>query len=101
MLTTYKTAEQKYLFETYANEEGLITQKPSTSSPIYFPMMSMFVRKVKAITRRKQLTQKRNFLRSLSELDSGQSETEEISMRSQTLLNICSCVGTPTTKEDT
>ena len=26
-LTTYKTAEQKYLFETYANEEGLITQK--------------------------------------------------------------------------
>ena len=26
MLTTYKTAEQKYLFETYANEEGLITQ---------------------------------------------------------------------------
>ena len=27
MFTTYKTAEQKYLFETYANEEGLITQK--------------------------------------------------------------------------
>ena len=27
MLTTYKTAEQKYLFETYANEEGFITQK--------------------------------------------------------------------------
>lgn len=27
MLTTYKTAEQKYLFETYANEEGLITKK--------------------------------------------------------------------------
>ena len=27
MLITYKTAEQKYLFETYANEEGLITQK--------------------------------------------------------------------------
>ena len=27
MLTSYKTAEQKYLFETYANEEGLITQK--------------------------------------------------------------------------
>lgn len=27
MLTTYKTAEQKYLFETYANEEGIITQK--------------------------------------------------------------------------
>ena len=27
MPTTYKTAEQKYLFETYANEEGLITQK--------------------------------------------------------------------------
>ena len=27
MLTTYKTKEQKYLFETYANEEGLITQK--------------------------------------------------------------------------
>lgn len=26
MLTTYKTAEQKYLFETYANEEGAITQ---------------------------------------------------------------------------
>ena len=26
MLTTYKTAEQKYLFETYANEEGIITQ---------------------------------------------------------------------------
>ena len=25
-LTTYKTAEQKYLFETYANEEGFITQ---------------------------------------------------------------------------
>ena len=25
-LTTYKTAEQKYLFETYANEEGIITQ---------------------------------------------------------------------------
>ena len=24
--TTYKTAEQKYLFETYANEEGIITQ---------------------------------------------------------------------------
>ena len=27
MLTTYKTKEQKYLFETYANEEGLITQE--------------------------------------------------------------------------
>ena len=27
MLITYKTAEQKYLFETYANEEGIITQK--------------------------------------------------------------------------
>ena len=27
MLTTYKTKEQKYLFETYANEEGIITQK--------------------------------------------------------------------------
>ena len=27
MLITYKTAEQKYLFETYANEEGLITQE--------------------------------------------------------------------------
>ena len=27
MLTSYKTAEQKYLFETYANEEGFITQK--------------------------------------------------------------------------
>ena len=27
MFTTYKTAEQKYLFETYANEEGFITQK--------------------------------------------------------------------------
>ena len=27
MLTTYKTKEQKYLFETYANEEGVITQK--------------------------------------------------------------------------
>ena len=27
MPTTYKTAEQKYLFETYANEEGVITQK--------------------------------------------------------------------------
>ena len=27
MLTTYKTAEQKYLFETYANEEGVINQK--------------------------------------------------------------------------
>ena len=27
MSTTYKTAEQKYLFETYANEEGIITQK--------------------------------------------------------------------------
>ena len=27
MLTTYKTVEQKYLFETYANEEGIITQK--------------------------------------------------------------------------
>ena len=27
MLTPYKTAEQKYLFETYANEEGFITQK--------------------------------------------------------------------------
>lgn len=26
MLTTYKTTEQKYLFETYANEEGIITQ---------------------------------------------------------------------------
>lgn len=26
-LTTYKTAEQKYLFETYANEEGIITQE--------------------------------------------------------------------------
>lgn len=26
-LTTYKTAEQKYLFETYANEEGFITQE--------------------------------------------------------------------------
>ena len=26
MLTTYKTAEQKYLFETYANEEGIINQ---------------------------------------------------------------------------
>lgn len=27
MLTTYKTDEQKYLFETYANEEGFITQE--------------------------------------------------------------------------
>ena len=27
MMTTYKTAEQKYLFETYANEEGVITQE--------------------------------------------------------------------------
>lgn len=27
MMTTYKTAEQKYLFETYANEEGFITQE--------------------------------------------------------------------------
>ena len=27
MLTNYKTAEQKYLLETYANEEGIITQK--------------------------------------------------------------------------
>ena len=27
MLTTYKTAEQKNLFETYANEEGVITQE--------------------------------------------------------------------------
>ena len=27
MLTTYKTTEQKYLFETYANEEGFITQE--------------------------------------------------------------------------
>ena len=27
MLTTYKTAEQKYLFETYANEEGYIHQE--------------------------------------------------------------------------
>ena len=27
MFTTYKTAEQKYLFETYANEEGFITQE--------------------------------------------------------------------------
>lgn len=26
MLTSYKTKEQKYLFETYANEEGVITQ---------------------------------------------------------------------------
>lgn len=26
MLTTYKTAEQKYLFENYANEEGFIAQ---------------------------------------------------------------------------
>lgn len=27
MLTTYKTTEQKYLFETYANKEGFITQE--------------------------------------------------------------------------
>lgn len=27
MLTTYKTVEQKHLFETYANEEGSIDQK--------------------------------------------------------------------------
>ena len=27
MFTSYKTAEQKYLFETYANEEGVITQE--------------------------------------------------------------------------
>ena len=27
MPATYKTKEQKYLFETYANEEGIITQK--------------------------------------------------------------------------
>lgn len=27
LITTYKTTEQKYLFETYSNEEGLITQK--------------------------------------------------------------------------
>ena len=27
MLTTYKTAEQKYLYETYANEEGSIDQE--------------------------------------------------------------------------
>ena len=85
MLTTYKTAEQKYLFETYANEEGL---------------MFMFVRKERVTTRRRRPTQKRSFLHNLSELDSGQSETEEISMRSQTLLNICLFVGTPTAKEE-
>ena len=27
MLTSYKTKEQKYLFETYANEEGFIAQE--------------------------------------------------------------------------
>ena len=27
MLTSYKTKEQKYLFETYADEEGIITQE--------------------------------------------------------------------------
>lgn len=27
MMTTYKTSEQKYLFETYANEKGFIDQK--------------------------------------------------------------------------
>ena len=27
MPTSYKTTEQKYLFETYANEEGVITQE--------------------------------------------------------------------------
>ena len=27
MLTTYKTKEQKYLFETYANKEGFVTQE--------------------------------------------------------------------------
>ncbi len=27
MLTTYKTAEQKYLFETYANKGGFVTQE--------------------------------------------------------------------------
>lgn len=27
MLTNYKTTEQKYLFETYANEDGHITQE--------------------------------------------------------------------------
>lgn len=27
MMTTYKTAEQKYLFETYANEKGFINQE--------------------------------------------------------------------------
>lgn len=27
MMTTYKTAEQKYLFEAYANEKGIINQK--------------------------------------------------------------------------
>ena len=27
MLTNYKTKEQKYLFETYANNEGIITQE--------------------------------------------------------------------------
>lgn len=27
MLTAYKTVEQKYLFETYANEKGFITQE--------------------------------------------------------------------------
>ena len=27
MLTTYKTKEQKYLFETYANEEEIVTQE--------------------------------------------------------------------------
>lgn len=27
MLTTYKTEEQKYLFENYANNEGIITQE--------------------------------------------------------------------------
>lgn len=27
MLTNYKTAEQKYLFETYANEEGYVNQE--------------------------------------------------------------------------
>lgn len=27
MLTNYKTKEQKYLFETYANKEGFVTQE--------------------------------------------------------------------------
>lgn len=100
MLTTYKTAEQKYLFETYANEEGFVNQETIDrlsnllSNDVYVRPEGESDYKTKATNAEKK------FLAQLIGAGLWQSETEKISIQFQVLLNICSCVGTPTTMED-